>query len=70
MRTKTDLPEPARERTVAFASVILALSLLSLLAPNHDSAQNEHSATNLKVQDSHQGSLSTDGRPGWGPVSF
>ncbi|MBV9873180.1 MAG: hypothetical protein JO025_00500 [Verrucomicrobia bacterium] len=70
MRTKTDLPEPARERTVAFASVILALSLFSLLAPDHGPTQNEHSATNSKMQDSHNASLPRDSHPGWGPVSF
>jgi hypothetical protein len=70
MRTKTELPEPARERTVAFASVILALSLFSLLAPHHDSTQNEHSATSPNVQDSPNVSLPRDSHPGWGPVSF
>jgi hypothetical protein len=70
MRTKTGLPEPARERTVAFASVILALSLLGLLAPHHNSAWDENAAAKVKVQDTHHASLPKDSHPGWGPVSF
>ncbi|MBV8214120.1 MAG: hypothetical protein JOZ08_12975 [Verrucomicrobia bacterium] len=70
MRTKTEPPEPARERTVAFASVILAVSLLSFLLPGHSSTRHEHTATGSKAQDSHNISLPRDSHPGWGPVSF
>jgi hypothetical protein len=70
MRAKTEFPEPARERTVAFASVILAVSLFAVLWPHRDSAPAQHSAGGVKAQDSQDTSLPRDNRPGWGPVSF
>jgi hypothetical protein len=75
MRTKTDPSKPTEERTVAFASVILALSLFGFLWPHHNAAPKQHSATNLNAQDSHKNSLPKislprAADPGWGPVSF
>jgi hypothetical protein len=70
MRTETQLPEPAKERTVAFASIILALSLFVFLWPQHNSITGQHSTTGAKANSSQNTSLPRDNRPGWGPVSF
>jgi len=38
---------PTEERTVAFASVILAISLVSFLWPRFDLTKNQHPQVNL-----------------------
>ena len=70
MRRKTVRSEPARERTVAFASVIMALSLFGFLWPFHDSTQDHHSATGFKDQGLPRISLPRSADPGWGPLRF
>ena len=70
MKTKTERLEPSKERTVAFASVILAFALFGFLWPNRDTASDKSSASRLKVPESHSVSLPRDSHPGWGPVSF
>jgi hypothetical protein len=69
MKTKTEQSAP-KERTVAFASVILAFSLFGFLWPFHDTATDKRSTAGLKVPDSQNNSLPKDSHPGWGPVSF
>jgi hypothetical protein len=55
---------------VAFASIILALSLFVFLWPHHDPTPGQLSNTGVKAQNSQNASLPRDSRPGWGPVSF
>ena len=55
---------------MAFASIILALSLFVFLWPHHDSTLGQRSTTGVEAQSSQNTSLPRDSRPGWGPVSF
>ena len=55
---------------MAFASVILAVSLFAVLWPDHDSTPGQPATISVKAQNSQNTSLPRDSRPGWGPVSF
>jgi hypothetical protein len=69
MRTKAKHTEAPRERTVSFASVILAFSLFGFLWPHDKFTKNN--VHDFKTQkDSQELALPRDSRPDWAPISF